>query len=113
MTIQPRDAGNTPIPLLGYRHGTGQRIDFATGSATEQSDPFNSRTKVVTAYATQDCFFAVGNVTVDANDDDGGSHFMPGSVPQDIVVGGKDDIATCISVSGANSAGTLYISERF
>ena len=107
MTMQPRDAGNRPIPLLGYRHGSGQRLTVSTSHDTG-SALFDERTKVVSIYSTTDCFFTVGSATVGSN-----SHFLPSGTPQDIVVGDKNERATCIVLGSATTAGTAYISERF
>ena len=105
---QPRDQGGQTIPVLGIRPHGSHRVDFAS-TTSETSNVFDSRTQVVTIYSTQDCYIETGDVTVNVEN----AAFIASSVPYDIAVKDRVDTSrTCLSVRGANSAGTMYINER-
>ena len=110
MSKQPRDDGNDPIPVLGYRLNGGQALDIL--SASTSSSEFAPSTRVVSLYANQDCYFEVGDSAVTANASN--SHFLPSGVYIDVSLG-FENIASqnykYVSVIGS-SGGTLHISER-
>lgn len=113
MSKQPRDDGNDPIPVLGFRFNAGHQVPFTTATSNVSQAMSNS-VRVVTIYSTQDCFIEthVSN-TVVANTQN--SHFIPKTVPYDIslgpeVVASEND--RFIAVIGDTSDGKLYISER-
>ena len=65
MSKQPRDDSNYPIPVLSYRYNTGQQIPLTGTSSLSAS--FARHTRVVSIYATGDCFFEIGAANVLAN----------------------------------------------
>ena len=113
MSKQPRDDGNDPIPVLGFRFNSGHQIPF-TADSSNVSSSISTSVRVVTLYSTVDCFVETHvSGTVEANKTN--SHFIPATVPYDVslgheVVAGDND--RFVAVIGSSSAGTLYISER-
>ena len=110
MSKQPRDEANYPIPLLSYKLGGGQHI--AIGSTATLSSPVGSHTRVISLYATTDCYFEVGDATVVA--DLSTSHFLPTGVYLDISMGSENNPilnAKYVSVI-SSSSGYLHLSER-
>lgn len=110
MSKQPRDEANYPIPLLSYKLNGGQII--AMGGDATRSTAIGNSTRVISLYATADCFFEVGDATVTANLSN--SHFLPLGVYIDVSMGSDNNSALnykYISVICASS-GTLYLSER-
>src|SRR5210317_325662 len=111
MSKQPRDDGNDPIPVLGLRPSGGQQIVFSGASA--RSTAVSNSVRVVTLYATQDCFVETGDATVEANGST--SHFLPASIPYDISLGAEtvaSENDRYVSVIAVSDSGTLYLSER-
>ena len=111
MSKQPRDDGNDPIPVLGLRPNGGHQVPF---SATSNTSPAISNSiRVVTLYATEDCFIETGSASVEANTSN--SHFLAKSIPFDISLG-AETVASAndryVAVIEATTAGILYISER-
>lgn len=110
MSKQPRDEANYPIPLLSYKLNGGQIISIG-GDATRSTAIGNS-TRVISLYATADCFFEVGHDDIVANTSN--SHFLPLGVYIDVSMGSDNNSALnykYISVICPTS-GTLYLSER-
>lgn len=113
MSKQPRDDGNDPIPVLGFRFNSGHQVPFTSASSNASSAVSNS-VRVVTLYSTADCFVETHvQSTVEANKVN--SHFIPATVPYDVslgheVVASEND--RYIAVIGSTASGTLYISER-
>ena len=111
MSKQPRDDGNDPIPVLALRPNRGLQVPFTSSSNT--SPQISHSVRVVTLFATQDCFVEVGDSGVEANTSN--SHFLSGSIPYDISLGAETNPADndkYVAVIQAQTAGTLYISER-
>ena len=109
MSKQPRDDANYPIPVLSYRYASGQQI--ALGASTLSARITNS-IRVVSLYATADCFFEVCDETGTANT--ATSHFLPAGIYLDVALGSDNNAALMhkyIAVT-SDSVGTLYISER-
>lgn len=112
MSKQPRDDGNEPIPVLGYKQGAGYQVPFTT-SASNTSPTISDSVRVVTLYSTQDCFFETASIGDEANTES--SHFLPQGIPYDISLGTETDARLnfkLIAVIGATADGVLYISER-
>jgi len=113
MSKQPRDDGNDPIPVLGFRFNSGHQVSFNASASTISSQLSNS-VRVITLYATEDCFIETHTSnTAEANKVN--SHFIPKTVPYDVslgpeVVASEND--RYIAVIGSSASGTLYISER-
>lgn len=111
MSKQPRDDGNDPIPVLGLRPNGGHQVPYTASSNV--SPAISGSIRVVTLYATQDCFIETGASGVEANTSN--SHFLPASLPYDVSLGAETDASQndkYVAVIQASTAGTLYISER-
>jgi hypothetical protein len=111
MSKQPRDDGNTAIPVLGYRPQRGQSIAFDTAPA--RSARLSDSVRVISIYSTDSCFIELGGASVVANTSN--SHFIPGGFYMDISLGSENDSRNnykYISVVSADNEGTLYVSER-
>ena len=112
MSKQPRDDANEPIPVLGLRPAGGSKITFNASTAS-LSNRFADSIRVITLYATADCYIEVGNDTVAANTTN--SHFVPQGFIYDVALGSQlisSETSKFISAIGATTSGTLYISER-
>ena len=111
MSKQPRDDGNDPIPVLGLRPGRGLQVPFTASSNT--SPQISNSVRVVTLFATQDCFVEIGGASVEASTST--SHFLSASIPYDISLGAETDPnqnSKYVAVIQDATAGKLYISER-
>ena len=111
MSKQPRDDGNEPIPVLGLRPNRGHQVPYTASSNT--SPAISSSVRVVTLYATTDCFIETGDASVTASNVT--SHFLPADIPYDISLGDETsavDNDKYVAVIGSSSDGKLYISER-
>jgi len=110
MSKQPRDDGNAPIPVLGYRKHGGYKVPFTTSANT--SPQISAAVRVVSLYSTAAGFFETGDSGIEANTSN--SHYIPASTFIDVSLGSENDASTLdkyISIVGISS-GTLYISER-
>lgn len=110
MSKQPRDDGNDPIPVLGFRRNGGQELEISSSST--RSSAFAPSVRVVSLYSTADCKFEVGDSTVEANLTT--SHFLPNGVYIDVSLGFEtvaSDNYKYIAVIGS-AGGALHISER-
>jgi hypothetical protein len=111
MSKQPRDDGNEAIPVLALRPNRGLQVPFTDTSNT--SPQISSSVRVVTLFATQDCFIEIGGSGVEANTSN--SHFLSSSIPFDISLGAETNPADndkFVAVIQASNPGTLHISER-
>jgi hypothetical protein len=111
MSKQPRDDANAPIPVLALRPGGGQQIVIDTMSV--RSAAVANHVRVVTLFATEDCFIEIGDSSVTANT--ANSHFLPAGIPYDISLGSETvtkENPRYLAVITAESPGTLYLSER-
>lgn len=109
MSKQPRDDANYPIPVLSYRYASAQQIPLGTSTLSAR---ISNAVRVVSLYATADCFFEVCDEVGTANTLT--SHFLPAGVYLDVALGSDNNAALMhkyIAVTSANT-GTLYISER-
>lgn len=112
MSKQPRDDGNDPIPVLGFKQHGGKIVPFESASANTSPAIANS-IRVVTLYSTKDAFFETGDTGITANK--ANSHFVPAGIPYDISLGAEtqaSDNDRFVSVIGATESGVAYISER-
>ena len=112
MSKQPRDDANEPIPVLGLRPAGGSKISFNFSTAT-LSARFANSIRVITLYATADCYVEIGDDTVVANKTT--SHFVPLGFIYDVALGSQliaSETSKFISVLGDTASGALYISER-
>ena len=82
MSKQPRDDGNDPIPVLGFRTHSGHQVPF-TSSTSNTSPSISNSVRVVTLYSTAECFVETHiSASIEANKVN--SHFIPATVPYDI-----------------------------
>jgi len=111
MSKQPRDDGNEAIPVLALRTNRGLQVPYTETSNT--SPEISASVRVVSLYATSDCFIETGGASVEANTSN--SHFLPSGFIYDISLGAETDPSNndkYIAVVQATTAGILYISER-
>lgn len=112
MSKQPRDDGNAAIPVLSYKHQSGQILSFS--GVSTRSTPFGGSTRVVSLYTNEGCFFEVGDADIVANISN--SHILPAGIYIDVSLGSEivstqnQKYIAAIGIDGAD--GTLYISER-
>jgi len=112
MSKQPRDDSNYPIPLLSFRPHRAQPISFTVSSAT-LSDSFSASVRVISIYATEDCYIELGDNSIVATSAD--SHFIPAGIYLDVSLGSENDARynyKYLSVLGATASGVLHVSER-
>lgn len=103
MTNIATDVMGKPIPTVFLRK-TGGVHKITTSAATARNvTAFKKETKVAMIMATENCYIAFGDETVEAT---ANSHFFPAGVY--FGVGIKDKHIAALQVS---SGGTLYISE--
>ena len=112
MSKQPRDDGNDPIPVLGYKQNGGQIVPF-TSATSNTSAEISDSVRVVTLYSTVDAFIETGDAGDTANQTN--SHFLPAQIPYDISLGPETEARNNfkrVLVIGATTNGVLYLSER-
>ncbi len=111
MSKQPRDDSNYPIPVLSFLYNGGQQLSLSGGSVT--SNEFAKHTRVISLYATTDCFFEIGSSSIIANV--ANSHFLPAGIYIDVSLGADTNSALnakYLATITAGGEGILYISER-
>jgi hypothetical protein len=109
MTKQPRDDGNTAIPVLGYRYRSGQALAISSSSA--RSAAFAASTRVISVYSSVDTFIEIGDSSVTAALNS--SAFIPAETYIDIALTSSLALRDQKYLAAvASSSGTLYISER-
>ncbi len=109
MSKQPRDDANYPIPVLGYSYNRSQQIPLG---ASTLSARIKDSVRVVSLYATADCFFEVCDEFGAANTST--SNFLASGMYLDVALGSDTNaslINKYIAVTSTNT-GILYISER-
>lgn len=99
MVKQLKDAGGAIIPLLQFKPGRGLQVSFTSSAAASSSTITSS---VITITSTVTCFVNVG-----ATADKTSSHYILANTPYDISIAPS----SYVSVIGASTSGTLYISE--
>ncbi len=103
MTKIAKDLMGNSLPTV-FLSKLGGTHKITTSAATARNTTaLKSETKVVMIYATEDCYIAFGDNTVEATES---SHFFPAGVY--FGIGVKD---THIAALQVTSGGTLYISE--
>ncbi len=109
-TLLPKDADNNPIPALRLKSGGAHKIN-ATGTSARNSVAFHKDTKVISVYADQPVYIALGGASVTATTS---SHYLPADFYYDLAISGgvKGAQATHIAVLAADDNGTMYISEK-
>ncbi len=109
-TILPLDENEQAIPALRLRAGGAQSVAATTGASARTAAAFGSGTRVVSLYATGNVYVAFGGSTVTAGTSD---HYFPSGVYYDFAIGGgRVAQYTNVAVMAADSACTLYVSEK-
>lgn len=109
MTTLPRDTDNNPIQALRL-DPEGSHALNATSTSTRNSTAFADDTRVVSLYATGAVYvkFGLSDVIADAND-----HYFPSGLYYDFAIGGGKTLQyTHIAVIAADTACTVYLSEK-
>ena len=108
-TLLPQDVNDNAIPALCMKSGGAHTI-AAGASSARNSTAFDANTQIVSVYADVPVYIAFGDNTVTADSSD---HFLPAGLYYDVSIGGdKSAHYTHIAVLQADTAGTLYISEK-
>lgn len=109
MTLLPQDQNDNPIPALRMKSGAAHKIAAGT-SSTANATAFETSTKIIGLYADVPVYIAFGNSSVTATTND---HFFPAGIYYDVSIGGDHSAHhTHIAVLQADTAGTLFISEK-
>lgn len=108
-TKLPLDSNDNPIPALRLKSGGAHTISTSAISA-RNSTAFDTETRVVSVYATQDVYLAFGDSSVAATSSD---HFFPAGVYYDVALGGDGAAhATHVAALRVTDDGTVYVSEK-
>ena len=102
-TLLPTDLNDNPIPAIRLKSGGAHSISSGA-SSTRNSTAFETDTKVISLYATEDVYVKCGDSSVTATASD---HFFPKGVYYDLAAQ-----YTHIAVLQVSTAGTVYISEK-
>lgn len=106
----PKDIDNAPIPAVRLKTGGADSVSAVTASSTRTASAFDTDTRLVSLYATQDMYINFGDPTVTAATTD---HFFPKGVYYNFAIGGdKVTQYTHIAARAVTTAGTVYISEK-
>ena len=109
-TRLPTDTNDVAIPALRLNPGAAHSITANT-SSNRNSVAFDSGTRVISLYATEDVFVNFGDASVTASTSD---HFFPQGVYYDIAVAADASADySHIAVLQVSTPGTVYISEKF
>lgn len=103
----PQDRNAKPIPVLSFRRAGGAHQIAIGASSARNATALVS--KVISVYATVDCFVEFGDVTVSAT---ATTHFIPAGAYIDLDTDNGVSRATHIAVIHPTNSGTLYVSER-
>jgi len=108
-TKLPLDSNDNPIPALRLKDGAAHSISSGAVS-NRNTTAFDSETRVVSVYATQDVYLKFGDVSAVATSSD---HFFPAGVYYDMVLGG-DGVGhySHLAVLRSSMDGQVYISEK-
>lgn len=108
-TFLPQDSENNPIPALRLKDSGAHKVTV-TGTSAANSTAFDSDTRIISLYATEDIFVKLGTSGVAATTSD---HFFPAGTYYDIAIGG-DRVGhyTHIAAISNGTDGILYISEK-
>ncbi len=109
MTTLPMDRDNNPIPALGL-NPNGAHIINSTNASTRNGTAFNTDTRVISIYATDDVFIQFGDLNVTATTAD---HFLPKGLYYDFAIGGDKVMhMSHVATIANNTDCTVYISEK-
>lgn len=110
-TLLPKDADNNIIPALRMRDSGAHSIAISS-SAARNSVAFDEETKVISIYATVDCYLKFGDDSVTATPSD---HFFPANTYYDVAItggSGKGPHNAYLSAIRVAEDGTIYVSEK-
>lgn len=108
-THMPRDQRDNPIPCLKI-DGAAHKINVTAASA-RNATAFDSKTRVVSIYATGGVYLKQGGSDVSATTND---HFFPAGLYYDIAIGsdGTQDFSAYIAFVKADADCIVYLSEK-
>ena len=108
-TLLPQDSNDNPIPALRLKSGGAHSVAAGSSSA-RNAVAFDDATQIISLYADVPVYVSFGGATVTATTSD---HFFPAGLYYDVSIGG-DNAAhyTHVAVLQADSAGTVFISEK-
>ncbi len=108
-TLLPHDNNDSPIPVLRLKNNGAHTITSAETSA-RNTTAFDTETRVLSVFATQDIYIRFGDSTVTATTSD---HFYPAGIYYDFAIGGESaGHYTHLAVLQQSAGGTVYISEK-
>ena len=108
-TKLPMDVNDNPIPAMRLKDNSAHTITFSISSA-RNSTAFDSETRVLSLYATQDVYIKFGGATGTATSSD---HFFPAGTYYDMAIGGDGTgHYTHLAVLRTTQDGSLYVSEK-
>jgi hypothetical protein len=110
MTMMPQDLDGRNVPVLGLRRTSGTHQVAIAVTSARNSTAFDPSTRVVSLFATVNCYIEQGDSSVTATTS---RHFLPAGMYIDLDIGGTRTAHNpYVAVIRASSDGTLYISER-
>lgn len=108
-TLLPQDSNDNPIPALHLKSSGAHSIAASSFSACN-AVAFDDTTQIISLYADAPVYITFGDATVTATTSD---HFFPAGLYYDLSIGGDHSAHyTHIAVLQADTAGTLFISEK-
>ncbi|MFN3700607.1 MAG: hypothetical protein ACK4VI_03685 [Alphaproteobacteria bacterium] len=112
MTAFPLDHNHNPIPALRLRKNGAHMIE-ATDTSERNAAAFDPKTKIVSIYATVPVFIRMGDVEVNASDED---HYFPDGVYYDFAIAGASGVQyshiAVIKADDDGDDGEVYLSEK-
>lgn len=105
MTSMQKDGDGYPIPALRLRDDNAHSITVTSASA-RNTTAFESDTRVISVYATEDMYVRVGGSDVEATDQ---HHFIPKFIYLDVAIREED---THIAAIRSTVDGVLKVSEK-
>jgi hypothetical protein len=110
MTTLPRDNDNTPIPALRLKPSGAHNISVLTVNPTQNANPFDSETRILSLYATSPVYVAFGDSNITATSSD---HYFPSGLYYDVAIGGDKTVHTpYVSLLAVDSDCSVFISEK-
>ena len=108
-TLLPTDADDNPIPAVRLKAGGAHTI-ATSGVSARNAIAFDSETRIVSLYASEDVYVKFGDAGVSATSAD---HFFPKGVYYDFAVGGdRTPHYTHVAVLQVTTGGNFYVSEK-
>jgi hypothetical protein len=110
MSLLPIDLDNQPIQVLGLKRTDGVHQIAISATSARNTTGFNATTRVISIFATVDCFVEQGDESVIATTS---RHLVPAGIYLDLDIGGgKTSENPYLAVISSGPTGTLFISER-